>query len=200
MASKLSREPRRIGELIVIVAIAAFVLALGAVATRGFPGKDGNGTSSVGGDPHPSATPVASPTAAPEATRDPRDTWVPPEQFPGVPAIQPSRDTVVPGEPRVTESDVEAYVASDAPDVVGTDEIVSIEFLPASEYESRVGAPGRYGGRLLCAVQLRGSFPVKVPRDVAEDLREAGTKLVAPQVTLIFDALTGNLLTTSYPP
>jgi hypothetical protein len=80
MTSKVSHESRKIGEFLFILGIAAMVLVLGAVATRGFLGDNGSGMDSVGGDPRPSATPVVTPTVASEATRDPRDTWVPAEQ------------------------------------------------------------------------------------------------------------------------
>lgn len=200
MVPKMSHESRKLGELIVIVGIAALVLALGVVATRGFPGGDSN-EGSVGSAPQPSATPVARPTVEPEGTRDPQDTWVPPEQFPGVEAIQPSLDTARPGEPRVTVRDVEAYVTHDYFGADGVDEIVSIEFLPAAVAEARIElGPGAYGGRLVCVVELRGSFPVRVPPDLSGQSTKTDQKLEAPGRILTFDALTGNLLSESIPP
>lgn len=205
MASKVSHEPRKFGEIIVIVGIAALVLVLGVIAMRGFPVGDGNGMSSASSEPQPSPSPTSadpSPTPEPRPTVDPEvtpDTWVPAEQFPGVPAIQPSlEETAPPGEPRITVSDVEAYVASGAADVAGTEEIVSIEFLPADVVEERFHeAPGAYAGRFLCVVELRGSFPIGVPPDVQEELHKAGKKPEVPRMILIFDARTGNLLTSS---
>ena len=77
---------------------------------------------------------------------------------------------------------------------------MSIEFLPAAVVEQRFNkGPGAYGGRLLCVVVIEGTFSIRVPRELAEELRKAGKKPEAFRKRLILDALTGNLLTTSYP-
>jgi hypothetical protein len=214
MVSKLSEEPRKIGEFAFIAVIATLILVLGTVATRAFPGRSDDETSGVYGasqpsvismDPSPtSANPSPTAEARERPTYDPEvtpDTWVPAEQFPGVEAIHPSLDTAPPGEPLITVSDVEAYVASGAGDVAVTDEIVSIEFLPAHVVEERIGAaPGAYAGRLLCVVDLRGSYNIGFPPEVQEKIREEDPTFEITRMIAIFDARTGNLLSQTLPP
>ena len=107
----------------------------------------------------------------------------------------------MPGEPRVTVNDVKAYLTGDYFRAAGVDEIASIEFLPANEAEERIDvAPGSYGGRILCMVDLRGSFTVRVPPEVQEKISEDGGTPYVSRMILIFDALTGNLLSEAAPP
>jgi hypothetical protein len=189
------RTRRAVGIAIGLLAVALIVVA---IKSRGAPAEENSELSAFATMLVPSPTPLVTPTLDPTEVAA-VDFFVPPEDLPGTPAIQPSGDAAVPGAPRVTKEGAAAYLQ----DTYADAEIVSIEYLSADEYETlRNFSRGQYGGRLLLVAKLRGAFDIiGLPPSVRKELEEKyGKPLMASHLELVFDADTGNHLSTAYPP
>ncbi len=184
-----------------ILGLFAFLLILSAILISQRSGEKVGTTAPPGAASAATPVPTLPPLAVtPTIVFNPTRT-ISLSEGEGVPAITPRLAVVNLSTPTFTEGDVRQYVNSHPVggkiSSQGTPVIEKIEFLTKKDLATRLPLGGHVAGlsddRLLCYVQLSGTFSVAAPPPVVNRTPSSASVQKSMQ---LFDALTGNLLLT----
>lgn len=182
---------------IAILCVAAIALLAPTTPVGSAPARTVVPTLQPGGAARPAGTVLPSVVAAVDPRVANARPFDPKANFPGAPAIKPSVASTDALTPAFGEPEVRAYLGANPPlgarvSAAGPTTVKSVTFATNADTRRQRGhAPDTADARLICTVELAGSFTVTGP---------PGTKAsTRPVAILFFDANTGNLLEVNVP-